>query len=1060
MALEWQVHRVNRQETRFTAGVVGHGIGFRCRLHVDLRCGVPLQELADDFGHLVLVGQAVHAHFLIQQPRVHAVPAVAQHTARQALGEDLPRVGALELRQQEEPVVVPVHVARVHLVALEELDVLEVADALRPEHEVPAVARAGVQNALHAAAVPDSQLHAAVVRVLRQRAREVAVHQRRARLPDAGVPEQRPRGLRRQLPPQDARPHVPQDARDHSRRACRLDRTLDELIGALSSRRNPGLKRGPSLLCAISAPHAVTSAFAARHAGPRGKAAGRADGLGHNRRPGGHAGVAGREDARPDVAELSGEEGEDPADGGSKARGAAEPAQRAAQRLAREPRAPAHDERAAAVRPVLVCLYVGGVVTFRSGAAQREKSTAQREAGVAADAVGGWPRSRWAWHVRRDRGERARSYRREVLQAVTIAARSTLHLLYEDIRSAQWNLENDQAEYAGEYKRLNAVSQNALREEALIERVNAALRSENAVVEDLETIWLNYRDMAHEEHRQLAVANEDAKKGFAIYAAASQLYVVQEEVNSAKFFRREIALRRKQEKNMLTITQSSIKAKDEQLTWLERQRVHLQSEHQEVAKARAADEAAYQQYREDHKSEMNAFETQIKNAGKQVKSTERAITSRNKKVVAVNKKIAQKTKVLEEWKERIDEKKEQVAKSAATQELIDGEVLSTQEALGQELRNLEHVQRLRTAQEMEAEELCSSCTALECEAQQARKTITTLKSTIVVAQTAVKNRIDEIREKFLDTFVVSDAEILIELLNKELNQRYEDLAIDARNKHDKILRQKERQYNTKLKKLKAREAEKKAKSTVASSNKSHKGGEDGMEKPLRVSATGLEVEQNESPSRELADGADSNPPRLEIRSNEDIVGEAISEKLCTSKPKQKAKTVPKQAAKSARRTLVVGLNQAAVSPQANNNLADLTTNATGSTSTKTAKAAPLTSVLQHDSNGTSGARRSRLKRRTPAQKAGKPVAVVMHPPGRPTERSIPEVEDPVNDVHPSVGAESDPAEDGIPSQGSLNSPVGCDEDPVASRSSSTNPVKKSVVASQGAAKKPHLQKVR
>ncbi|KAG6590788.1 Arogenate dehydratase/prephenate dehydratase 1 [Phytophthora cinnamomi] len=631
-------------------------------------------------------------------------------------------------------------------------------------------------------------------------------------------------------------------------------------------------------------------------------------------------------------------------------------------------------------------------------------------------------------------------------------ARSTLHLLCEDIRSAQWNLENDQAEYAGEYKRLNAVSQNALREEALIERVNAALRSENAVVEDLETIWLNYRDMAHEEHRQLAVANEDAKNeqrglqrllesnGATCPADEEVLHLAEdlqstlqhlnEEVNSAKFFRREIALRRKQEKNMLTITQSSIKAKDEQLTWLERQRVHLQSEHQEVAKARAADEAAYQQYREDHKSEMNAFETQIKNAGKQVKSTERAITSRNKKVVAVNKKIAQKTKVLEEWKERIDEKKEQVAKSAATQELIDGEVLSTQEALGQELRNLEHVQRLRTAQEMEAEELCSSCTALECEAQQARKTITTLKSTIVVAQTAVKNRIDEIREKFLDTFVVSDAEILIELLNKEieswrtkhtdefnaavaieakmLNQRYEDLAIDARNKHDKILRQKERQYNTKLKKLKAREAEKKAKSTVASSNKSHKGGEDGMEKPLRVSATGLEVEQNESPSRELADGADSNPPRLEIRSNEDIVGEAISEKLCTSKPKQKAKTVPKQAAKSARRTLVVGLNQAAVSPQANNNLADLTTNATGSTSTKTAKAAPLTSVLQHDSN---------------------------------------------------VGAESDPAEDGIPSQGSLNSPVGCDEDPVASRSSSTNPVKKSVVASQGAAKKPHLQKV-
>ncbi|KAE9189836.1 hypothetical protein PF002_g24935, partial [Phytophthora fragariae] len=696
-------------------------------------------------------------------------------------------------------------------------------------------------------------------------------------------------------------------------------------------------------------------------------------------------------------------------------------------------------------------------------------------------------------------------------------ARSTLLLLHEDIRSAQWNFENDEAELAGEDKRLNTVSQNAQREAALVEKANAALRSENAIVDDLDTVWRNYRDMAHEEHRQLAIANEDAKSeqrelhmllesnGATCPAdeevlrlaeeLQSTLQRLNEEVNSAKFFKRELAFRRKQEKDMLTITQSSIKAKDEQLTWLERQRVHIENEHKEAAQAHAADEAAYQGYLEEHKVAMASLENQIKDAGKQVKTTERAITARNKKVATLNKKVAQKKKVLEEWKTRIDEKQEQVAKSAATQELIDGEVLGTQTLLERELRCLEHAQQLRATQEMEAEELCSSCTTLESETQQLRETVETVKSSIVAAQTAVKNRTDEIREKFLDTFVIDDAEILIELLNKEieswttkdtdevnatiaseanmLNQRYGDLGIDTRKKYGKILRQKERQYNAKLKKLKAREAEKQNAEPTTSSKISRKVGEDIMEKPThqsRVTATSPDVVQDKHKDvNEQANDTEkqnSNPPCLENRRNEGVVDdEAIPAKSRPSKAhleQQRTTATPKHVAKSARRTLAPRLSLADQSPQTDNELTDLATCGTGMAITKTATALP-TASLQHSTSSVNGARRSRLKRRTPAQKAGKTVAAMMQLPGRSSGSVMPEHPDPEDNTHTLRNVQLDPAEDGVPSQGSLDSPVGCDEDPVASRSSGTNRVKKSsgaeptAVASQGASEKPQVQ---
>ncbi|KAG2856553.1 hypothetical protein PC113_g11466 [Phytophthora cactorum] len=90
--------------------------------------------------------------------------------------------------------------------------------------------------------------------------------------------------------------------------------------------------------------------------------------------------------------------------------------------------------------------------------------------------------------------------------------RNTYFLLQEDIHSTQWNFTSDQAELAAEDKHLNAVSQNAQGQAAAVEKADTALRAEKAAVEDLRTTWHNYEDMVHEEHRQLAIANEDARR--------------------------------------------------------------------------------------------------------------------------------------------------------------------------------------------------------------------------------------------------------------------------------------------------------------------------------------------------------------------------------------------------------------------------------------------------------------------------------------------------------------------------------------------------------------------
>ncbi|KAL3673031.1 hypothetical protein V7S43_002326 [Phytophthora oleae] len=680
--------------------------------------------------------------------------------------------------------------------------------------------------------------------------------------------------------------------------------------------------------------------------------------------------------------------------------------------------------------------------------------------------------------------------------------RNTLMLLHEDIRSTQWNVENDKAELAEEDRQLNIVSNNAQRQAATAEKVHADLRAEKAAIEDLRTTWKNYEGMAHEEHRQIAIANEDARSEQrelqrllqsngatcpadediveTVKDLQSRLQGLTEETASVNFFKREIYLRRKQERNMLAITQTSIKAKDEQLRWLERQLEHLKNEQNEAAKARTDDESAFQAFVEEHDKSISSLEAQLKDSEKELKITERAVTARNKKVSAVNNKIVQKTKVLAEWKAQIDTKQDQANRSAATQELVDAEVLRSQNVLDQEVRRLERTQQLRAAQEIESKELYSTCAVLESEIQHARNTLPTIKDSITATQTAIKNRIDEVRDKFLNTFVVGDAEILIELLNKEieswtkknsneidevvaretskLKERYSALLTDTHKKYGSILRQKEKDFNAKLESLNKRTAELTTASTNAESGEGYI-----MEKPerwgCRVSATGDGRETIEHQAAEgtydKAKGQDFSPSSLERPSKAVVPRKALVTEIPSSKRKPTQRTskgVPTHPQTSARRQL--GLNSVDDSPQTDKELTDVAaTDASAVATTKTAR--PTRAAISKQLNGGNVVRRSRLKRRTPAQKAGKPEPLGVSPT---TALSV----GTADNVHMKHAFE-------VPIQDSLDSRVGCDEDPVASRtahdSDSINPAKKtsgtvmSSLAGQGAAKEPLLRKV-
>ncbi|KUF91801.1 Arogenate dehydratase/prephenate dehydratase 1 [Phytophthora nicotianae] len=528
--------------------------------------------------------------------------------------------------------------------------------------------------------------------------------------------------------------------------------------------------------------------------------------------------------------------------------------------------------------------------------------------------------------------------------------RNSLLLLQEDIRSTQWNFavnemilllwslvllsdgllnwfQNSQAEFVASDKYLNAVSQNAQSQAAAVEKVTTALRAEKAAVEDLRTTWQNYEDMIHEEHRQLVIENEIARSE--------------------------------------------------------------QREFQKLLESKGYEKAPHHTFVEEHNSAITSLEVQTKDIGKKIKGTERAITARNKKVATVNKKVAQKTKVLQEWKARIDAKQDQVTKSAATQEFIDGEALAVQEALNQELRRDEQIQGLLTVQEMESEELRSSCEVLETEIQRANTTLTTMRTSITATQTAVKNRIDEVRDKFLSTFVVGDAENLIELLDKEI----ESWTVKDTVEVDEIiaretLKLKER-YNTltaETRKTYGRTLRKKV--PVAATGHKHE-----LDETMENRAAG----ENEKQNREL------DPSSVERLSNKDKFN------------------------KSARR----GLNLVDESPQTDKEATDLFT-VDPAIAAKVTKPTHSNLPQHRKIDNANGVRPRRLKRRTPAQKTGKP---------EPTFKTA------------SV-AQRNPVAD------PLDSPAGCDEDLEMTRpvQDADTTEMTSSTTSQDAAKKLQLKK--
>uniref|UniRef100_A0AAV1T7A4 Uncharacterized protein n=1 Tax=Peronospora matthiolae TaxID=2874970 RepID=A0AAV1T7A4_9STRA len=605
-------------------------------------------------------------------------------------------------------------------------------------------------------------------------------------------------------------------------------------------------------------------------------------------------------------------------------------------------------------------------------------------------------------------------------------ARSTLCLMLEDTHSTIWNLEYDQVELAEANRYLDGVSQRAQHEAATIEKMDRALTTEKAAVDDLQISWQTYEGMANEEHRQFLISNADAtseqrelQKLFEsngptcpadeeVLQLAKELQTrlqhVNDEVANTKFYKRELALRRKQEKEWLVFTQSSIKAKDEQLTWLERQRKHLENELKEAEKTRDANEADYQAFLYEYNTAVALHDSQLQDAEKQLKATERAICAGNKRVAAANKKIAQKTKVLAESQTKLSAKQEELKKSTATQTLVDAEVLALQSALEQVLRNVERTQQLRATRVMESEKLRSSCAKLESEIQDTHQELAVLTDNVAAAQTAVKNHTDEVRDKFLGTFVTDDAGSLIELLNKEiasraisgtnradddtiacqtdmLKQKYKEASATARRKFGTILRQKEKQYNAMV----AKSAGASTACNMHRTDREMLAKESACANPTpALCATGHDPAADSSMEMSTpVNGCEDNeievqqtgPPNVERLSNAATANKDTGAEKCLIKPrKQKTKGVQKLVPKSARRQLAPGLSSADESPQTDNELTEVFTTDAGVIVrvNEATKDGQSTFSRQRKRSDT---REPRLKRRTPAQKAGKPAQI-------------------------------------------------------------------------------------
>ncbi|RLN96214.1 hypothetical protein BBJ28_00017223 [Nothophytophthora sp. Chile5] len=254
---------------------------------------------------------------------------------------------------------------------------------------------------------------------------------------------------------------------------------------------------------------------------------------------------------------------------------------------------------------------------------------------------------------------------------------------------------------------------------------------------------------------------------------------------------------------------------------------------------------------------MASLDAQIKTAAKQVKAVQRAISARGKKVVAANKAIAEKTTLLARRHEEMDAKKKQLARSESTRQLLASERMGIQEALEQETRRREHIQQARSTMEMTTEELLSTCSAMDSDIRRAEETLATMEKDASMAETAVKNRGDEIRDKFLDVFVLDDCGNLLELLSTKL------------------------QYHVKLEALRVRKAEKRARAKIPSLKEASASNYRIDGRPVEVSSQQIAAPVTNSEPEVDSDGesafqnqeheSENNPPWLGRQTNDKVL---------------------------------------------------------------------------------------------------------------------------------------------------------------------------------------------
>ncbi|TDH69421.1 hypothetical protein CCR75_007714 [Bremia lactucae] len=443
--------------------------------------------------------------------------------------------------------------------------------------------------------------------------------------------------------------------------------------------------------------------------------------------------------------------------------------------------------------------------------------------------------------------------------------------------------------------------------------------------------------------------------------------------------------------------------------------------------------SAFRAFCEEHSKAMRSLDQEIKDGRKTLKVTERAISARNKKVAAVRKRVAQRNKVCHEWQAKIKAMQDEMAKVVAFKERIDVEVQSGQFMLEEEQRRGDQIQQQSAAHEREVMELRSSCAALESEIQDTQNDLCKpMQSKLAMAEIAVTNHVNEIRDNFLSSFAVDAADGLIEQISKEidgwvrnstdevnksvarqtleLNEKYKGLAADTRKDYDKIMKQKGALYDALVKKLK-KKTEKRATPTPPLTSKKNE------MTPLRLA---MDHTYELKEARMSEDSKSENNPEVH-KYNEKLILRFLPNVFaanCLTKPNL-TRTVSNQVKSAVRRQLAPRMNLMDESFQSHKEIPEIASTRQ-ETSPREVKPARI-SLPQH----TKGAREPRLKRRKRAQKTGKTIAAHVTPEG--TLSIIDNYENPACTSTSKVSSK-DP----------LESPVGCDDELAVTKEATRN----------------------